>query len=72
MFPLSIPDLYIYPRTSPIVAAERTKKRMRNEKNNIGIEYFDQLHEYHEKWLISPESIDKERIICKTSNGSSY
>ena len=45
-------DVIVYLRTSPEKAFERIKKRKRKEELNIPFEYIQQLHEYHEEWLM--------------------
>lgn len=44
---------YIYIRTDPEVCYERIKKRARNAEGVIPLEYLTDLHNKHEKWLMS-------------------
>ena len=44
-------DLVIYLRTSPEVAYERLKARSRSEEKIVSLEYLQDLHNLHEKWL---------------------
>lgn len=43
----------VYLQSSPEVVYERVKKRARPEENTITLEYLTQLHESHERWLMS-------------------
>ncbi|KAJ3639510.1 hypothetical protein Zmor_002867 [Zophobas morio] len=45
-------DLIVYLRTSPKVAHERTLKRNRREEQSVPLEYFRDIHNLHEDWLI--------------------
>nr|CAH7767014.1 unnamed protein product [Callosobruchus chinensis] len=49
-------DLIVYLRCPPEVAYERAKQRGRPEEADVPLEYLQQLHETHEKWLISDDS----------------
>ena len=51
----------IYLRTSPEDAFNRIKKRNRNEENNIPFEYVQNVHNYHDKWLVDNT---KECNVC--------
>ena len=42
---------YIYLRTNPDICSLRVKQRNRDGEENIPIEYLEQVHKYHEKWL---------------------
>ena len=44
-------DLVIYLRTSPEVAYQRLKARARSEEKIVSLEYLQDLHNLHEKWL---------------------
>ena len=44
-------DLFIYLRTSPKVAHERLRARARPEEKIVSLEYLQDLHDLHEKWL---------------------
>jgi deoxyadenosine/deoxycytidine kinase len=44
---------YIYIRTDPEVCYERVKKRSRSAEGIIPLEYLTDLHNKHEKWLLS-------------------
>ena len=56
------PDGFIYLRTSPEKSYERLKKRARSEEKVVPLEYLTLLHEKHEQWLISKESIAKSLV----------
>ena len=44
-------DLVIYLRTTPEVAYQRLKARARSEEKIVSLEYLQDLHNLHEKWL---------------------
>lgn len=46
-------DLIVYLRSSPETAYERTVARNRSEESGISLEYLKQLHDAHERWLMS-------------------
>ena len=48
-------DLIVYLRVAPEVAWERVKKRARSEEDTVSLEYLTELHELHEKWLMSSD-----------------
>lgn len=48
-------DLIIYLRTTPETVYERMKKRARSEESCVSLEYLQELHDTHEKWLINKE-----------------
>lgn len=52
------PDAIIYLRTNPEVAFNRVTVRNRHEENTVSIEYLEQLHLEHEKWLPQDETHD--------------
>ncbi|BHF79037.1 hypothetical protein SprV_0602215400 [Sparganum proliferum] len=45
-------DLIVYLRCSPEVCAERIRKRDRRGERAISMDYLQQLHDLHEKWLL--------------------
>lgn len=47
------PSVIFYLRTDPQVCYERVLKRARSEESTVRIEYLQNLHEKHEKWLVS-------------------
>lgn len=46
------PHGFIYLQTDPIVCYERGKKRSRSSEEGISLDYFKQIHEQHEEFLI--------------------
>ncbi|XP_045476470.1 deoxynucleoside kinase-like isoform X2 [Harmonia axyridis] len=46
-------DLIVYLRTTPEVVYERVKKRNRPEETGLSLQYLKDLHDSHEKWLMS-------------------
>lgn len=53
-------NIIIYLRSNPFIAHLRINKRGRDEEKDITIEYLENLHKYHEKWLINNK---KDNII---------
>jgi thymidylate kinase len=46
-------DIIFYLRTNPETCLKRLNQRARNEETNrVTIEYLQQLHDFHEEWLI--------------------
>ncbi|XP_052779031.1 deoxynucleoside kinase-like [Mya arenaria] len=45
-------DLIVYLQTSPQTCFERIQTRNRPEERNITLDYLNQLHELHERWLV--------------------
>ena len=41
----------IYLKTDPEIAFQRIKKRNRKEEEGITLDYINDVHDYHEKWL---------------------
>ncbi|RWS14560.1 hypothetical protein B4U79_15446, partial [Dinothrombium tinctorium] len=58
-------DYIIYLRTSPEVCYQRVKQRFRREEETLTMEYLKNLHQLHEKWLLS----DEMNIPVITING---
>ena len=50
--------VHLYLRCLPNVAYERQQSRQRQEEDGITLEYLTQIHEQHEKWLLSPHTKD--------------
>lgn len=48
-------DLIVYLRSTPEVVYERVRARARPEEDGLTLEYLKQLHESHEKWLMTEE-----------------
>jgi deoxyadenosine/deoxycytidine kinase len=51
------PSGFIYLQTDPIVCYKRLLKRNRQEETSVTLEYLQQLHDKHEKWLIQKEGV---------------
>lgn len=58
-------DLIVYLKTTPEVVYERMKKRARAEEATVTLEYLRELHDLHEKWLMS----DKNHIPVLVLDG---
>ena len=56
--PGMIPDGFIYLRASPETCFERMNSRNRSEESGVSLEYLEQLHDNHERWLMPPPSKD--------------
>lgn len=48
-------DLIVYLRSTPEVVHERVKSRGRPEESGLSLEYLQQLHDSHEKWLMTDD-----------------
>ncbi|XP_025836514.1 deoxynucleoside kinase-like [Agrilus planipennis] len=48
-------DLIVYLRSSPEIVFERMRKRGRPEETAVPLQYLKELHEAHEKWLMSDD-----------------
>lgn len=57
-------NIIIYLRCQPEIALERIKKRGRVEEKDISLEYLNDLHKYHENWLISNPNLNVIIIDC--------
>jgi len=55
----------IYLRCDPQIALTRIKKRGRIEEQHIDIKYLNDLHNYHEKWLLETPN---QNVIIVDSN----
>uniref|UniRef100_A0A0V0J8Y6 Deoxynucleoside kinase n=1 Tax=Schistocephalus solidus TaxID=70667 RepID=A0A0V0J8Y6_SCHSO len=51
-------DLIVYLRSSPEVCAERIRRRHRRGEEGISMDYLQQLHDLHDKWLLGGKSDD--------------
>lgn len=58
---------FIYLNADPKICYERKSSRARKEEENISLQYFQQLHDKHEKWLGKDNT---ENIIVLDGNGS--
>ena len=50
-------DGVIYINTSPIVCYERIKKRSRDGESDIPMDYLNDCHEHHQKWLNNKDMV---------------
>ncbi|XP_023023109.1 deoxynucleoside kinase isoform X2 [Leptinotarsa decemlineata] len=48
-------DLIVYLRSSPEVVYERVKERGRPEETGVSLQYLTELHESHERWLMTDD-----------------
>jgi deoxyadenosine/deoxycytidine kinase len=51
------PRGFIYLQADPKISFQRTMRRERQAENSISLEYLQQIHERHEKFLITKENI---------------
>ena len=51
------PNGFIYLQTDPIVCYKRLLKRNRQEETSVTLEYLQQLHDKHERWLIQKKDV---------------
>lgn len=60
-------DIIFYLRTNPETCLKRLNQRARTEETNrVSIEYLQQLHDFHEEWLIN----DSENMASATTSSS--
>jgi deoxyadenosine/deoxycytidine kinase len=50
-------NIIIYLKCDPKIALERIKKRGRIEEQNIDLDYLNQIHQYHEEWLLNKDNV---------------
>ena len=48
---LSEPDVLVYIRTSPEICLERLKKRNRTAERTVSLEFLQEIHAAHERWI---------------------
>ncbi len=51
------PTGFIYLRTDPGVCYQRLRKRDRAEEAMVSVDYLEQLHEKHDKWLVHKQGV---------------
>lgn len=54
---IPVPDGFIYLRTTPAIAYERTLKRKRASEHAITFDYIQAIHDRHEEFLIAKEGV---------------
>ena len=59
-------DGIIYLRTQPETCKKRCNKRGREEEKSIPYEYFQQIHEKHENWLMNPGKLSLPVLVIDT------
>ena len=55
-----IPDGFIYIQTDPEIAFERIKKRNRDAEQSISQKYINQIHDFHEQFLIEKKEVSAQ------------
>eukprot|EP01043_Picozoa_sp_COSAG02_P013372 COSAG02_NODE_533_length_20665_cov_216.617281_15_plen_457_part_00 len=45
------PDAFVYLRADPQTCHQRLLQRSRAEETGVGLDYLEQLHQYHEEWM---------------------
>jgi deoxyadenosine/deoxycytidine kinase len=50
-------NIVVYLRCDPEIALQRIKKRGRIEEQNIDLDYLNQIHQYHEEWLLNKDNV---------------
>ena len=45
------PDAFVYLRADPQTCYQRLLQRSRAEETGVGLDYLEQLHQYHEEWM---------------------
>lgn len=45
----------VYLRSTPELVYQRVKQRARPEENGLSLKYLQELHESHERWLMSDD-----------------
>lgn len=58
----------MYLKSAPEVVFERVKQRGRPEENDISLEFLRELHESHERWLMSEDSVNTIPVLVLDAN----
>lgn len=56
-------QIVVYLRSSPEVVLKRVKERGRPEENEISLKFLQELHESHERWLMSEDSVNTIPVL---------
>lgn len=62
-------DAIIYIRTEPEILQKRILSRGRSEEKNIKLELLNEIHQYHEQWLLS-NTFDPRKLFIINGNSS--
>jgi hypothetical protein len=57
MQPELIPNGFVYLKTNAETCARRIEMRQRSEEAKIALEYLEELHSFHDKWLVDGGSL---------------
>lgn len=60
-------DAIIYIQTNPEILLQRILSRGRPEEKNIKLEFLNEVHQYHEKWLLSG-NFDQDKLFIINGN----
>lgn len=63
-------NLILYLKTSPEVAFNRVVERAREEEASITFAYLEQLHKFHEDFLLHSDKLPGTRVIVVDADGS--
>lgn len=61
--PTLAPDGFIYLRAEPKTCMDRMKARDRTEEGGVSIDYLEDLHARHEKWLFDIHATAAKEVM---------